>query len=436
VAQGSVASLLEWARSSFGAALDRVWATTSFTFDVSVFELLAPLVHGGCVYLLDDLLAFANGARSTELPALISGVPSVLGTLLDQGALPAAVSTIILAGEAFPAHLLEALRVARPDCQIANIYGPTEITVYATAWYAGNGVVETVPIGRPIWNTQVYVLDAGLQPAPVGVPGELYIAGAGLARGYLKRAGLTAERFVANPFSPGERMYRSGDLARWRADGQLEYLGRVDQQVKVRGFRIELGEIEAALARHPGVAQAAVIAREDSPGEKRLVCYVVGSGGVAPEAGQLRTYLQKNLPEYMVPAAFVMLEALPLTPNGKLNRKGLPAPEGRTELGAYMAPRTPTEEALAEIWAEILKLERVGIEENFFELGGHSLLAMRVVVRIREVLKAEVPVRTLFEVPRVRELGKIIEAIRLATYRPSSPAMGDAIGEEQEEGIV
>jgi len=231
-------------------------------------------------------------------------------------------------------------------------------------------------------------------------------------------------------------MYRSGDLARRRADGAIEYLGRVDNQVKIRGFRIELGEIEAALVAHPWVEQAVVMAREDNPGEKRLVGYVVRSSDVAFEAGELRTHLKHNLPEYMVPAEFVTLEAMPLTPNGKINRKALPAPEGRPEIGAYVAPRTPTEEALVAIWEEVLKLNQIGIDDSFFELGGHSLLATRMAARLREVLKVEVSVRTLFEAPSVRELGKIIEAVDLTTNRLSAPATGEVIGEEREKGII
>ena len=257
---------------------------------------------------------------------------------------------------------------------------------------------------------------------PVGVPGELHLGGIGLARGYLQRPELTAERFLPHPFSelPGERLYRTGDLARYRPDGNIEFLGRLDHQVKVRGFRIELGEIEAVLGRHPGVQEAVVLAREDSPGEKRLVAYVVAQEGPAPSGSELRGFLQERLPEYMVPSAFVGLPALPLTPNGKVDRKALPAPEGRGMEEGYVPPGTPTEELLAGIWAEVLRQERVGRQDNFFALGGHSLVAIQVVSRVRDTFGVELPVRCVFESPTVAELSAAVEAAR-GEQRPALP---------------
>ncbi|HST60773.1 MAG TPA: phosphopantetheine-binding protein, partial [Longimicrobium sp.] len=261
-----------------------------------------------------------------------------------------------------------------------------------------------VPIGRPVANTHVYVVDAGLRLQPAGVPGELLIGGAGVTRGYLDRPGLTADRFVPDAFSatPGARLYRTGDRARWRPDGTLAYLGRIDQQVKIRGFRIEPGEIESVLRRHPGVAECAVVAHANG-GDTRLVAYVVG----AADADALRAHLHGAVPDYMVPSAFMALDALPLTPNGKLDRKALPAPEYAAARG-YVAPRTPLEEVLAELWGEVLNLEEVGVESSFFELGGHSLLVMRAVSRIREVLGVELPLRVFFDQGTVAGLSALL----------------------------
>jgi thioesterase domain-containing protein/acyl carrier protein len=403
VPHAGVVDLIGWAQNWLGTALEQVCATTSLAFDVSVFEIMAPLGQGGCVHLFDDVLALAANADRIDQPVLISGVPSALAAVIEQGALPAHPTTIVLAGEALPGHLVQAISAVRPGCRVANIYGPTEVTVYATAWAVTDGDGASVPIGQPIWNTQAYVLDSGLRPVPAGVVGDLYLAGSGLARGYLGRPALSAERFVANPFGPaGSRMYRTGDLVRWRADGSLDFLGRSDHQVKIRGYRIELGEIEAALMADPSVAQAVVVAREDKPGEKRLVGYVVARDGGCDPAALRRAVADAGLPDYMVPAAVVPLEALPLTATGKLDRKALPAPEFTS--ASLRAPRTPQEEILAALFAELLGLERVGIDDSFFDLGGHSLLATRLINRIRSTLGTELPMRAIFEAPTVAGL--------------------------------
>jgi acyl carrier protein len=284
--------------------------------------------------------------------------------------------------------------------------------------------VTVVPIGRPVWNTALYVLDAGLRPVPVGTPGELYIGGVQVARGYQGRAAMTAERFVPDPFSlqGGARLYRTGDRARWRADGAIEYLGRLDFQVKVRGFRIELGEIESVLRRHQSVADCVVMARAETD-ETRLVAYIVGEA----EAEALRAHVRRSLPEYMVPSAFVPMDALPLTPNGKLDRRALPAPELASAKEKYVAPRTPVEEVLAGIWAEVLRLERVGVEDSFFDLGGHSLLATRVVSRVRDAFAIELPLRALFERPTVAVLAPQVESLVLE--RVEEPELAHALDE-------
>ncbi|HEX8934355.1 MAG TPA: amino acid adenylation domain-containing protein, partial [Pseudonocardiaceae bacterium] len=387
VAHQSVADLVGWAAAEFGVSgLAHVVASTSLTFDVSVFEIICPLLVGGSIELVRDVLVLGEpGAQ--RVASLVSGVPSALSQGLAHGGGVVRAESVVLAGEALSARVARRIQAATSCRRIANIYGPTEATVYAAAWYSEDEVQgdQAPPIGRPIANTRVFVLDAWLRPVPVGVVGELYIAGAGLARGYLNRPGLTAGRFVACPFgAPGQRMYRTGDLVRWNADGELEYLGRVDDQVKVRGFRIELGEIEAALATHPGIDQVVVTAREDQPGTKRLVAYLVAVGQEGPSAAELRTHVGRVLPDYMVPALFVTLDELPLNANGKLDRKALPAPDQPlTPIAGYVAPRTDTEQILAGIWAQVLGVDRVGVEDNFFELGGDSILSIQVVSRAR-----------------------------------------------------
>ncbi|MFH8295447.1 amino acid adenylation domain-containing protein [Streptomyces sp. NPDC018059] len=404
----SVAALLGWAAAEFGGEnFRRVLASTSFNFDVSVFELFGPLVSGGSVEVVGDLLALADADTSIGDVSLVSGVPSAFAQMVASGEIQARPRTVVLAGEALTADAVAGIRTAIPGARVANIYGPTEATVYTTAWFADTDVDGAVPIGRPISNVRVYVLDGTLSPVPAGVAGELYIAGAGLARGYLGRPGLTGERFVADPFaSDGGRLYRTGDVVRWSQDGQIAYLGRADEQVKVRGFRIELGEVQSAVAAHPEVTQAVVIAREDAPGDKRLVAYVVPVDGVS--AGELpyrvHEFVSDRLPSYMVPSAVVVLTALPLNVNGKLDRKALPAPDYSPGTSAGRGPSSLREELLCGVFAQVLGLPEVGVDDDFFALGGHSLLAVRLISRVRTVLGVEVPLRALFETPTVAGL--------------------------------
>ncbi|MET0398462.1 MAG: condensation domain-containing protein, partial [Longimicrobiaceae bacterium] len=361
-------------------------------------------------------------------------VPSLLHALLDAhpdlaGRCPR-LRLVVTSGEALPPELARRFAEALPGATLLNLYGSSEVAADSTHHALGAGTAageERVPIGRPIWNTRVYVADAAMQPLPAGAAGELYVAGHGLARGYMGNPAATAERFVPDPFAqaPGERMYRTGDRARWTAGGELEYLGRADQQVKVRGFRIELGEVEAALRSHPAVREAAVTVRTDARGERRIVGYVAPEEeGAAPSSAELRAHLAARLPEHMVPSALVALDRLPLTPSGKTDRRALPAPEwGAEGASAYRAPRTATEEVLAGIWAEMLGAERVGVEDNFFERGGHSLLATQMVSRVRQALGVEVPLKTVFEAPTVAALAGRVEALRSAGASPAPPVV-------------
>ncbi|HLX50896.1 MAG TPA: amino acid adenylation domain-containing protein, partial [Streptosporangiaceae bacterium] len=395
VEHAGVVSLACWAAAAFPAAeLSRVLASTSLSFDVSVFEIFGTLTAGGCLEMVPNLLALAE--RGTAGPwrgSLISAVPSALAQVLATPGVRAQAAVVALCGEALTGQVVTAIRAAVPGVRIENIYGPAEATVYATTYTVpGDSQAAAPPIGRPIWNTRVFVLDERLGLVPPGVAGELYMAGAGLARGYLGRPGLTAERFVANPFGgPGERMYRTGDLARWTAAGELEYLARSDDQVKVRGFRIELGEVETVLAGLDGVDQAAVAVREDQPGDKRLAGYVVPATGAVLEAASLREACARVLPGYMVPSAIMILPALPLNANGKLDRRALPAPEYAPTTG--QAPATAREQVLCEIFAQVLGLDRVGVEDSFFDLGGHSLLAAVLVARMVKRLGVKISLR-------------------------------------------
>ncbi|MET0398153.1 MAG: condensation domain-containing protein, partial [Longimicrobiaceae bacterium] len=366
--------------------------------------------------------AYLSELIEREAVTTLHFVPPMLAAFLEAGE-PARCGTlrrVVCSGEALPYELTERFREALPDVELHNLYGPTEAAVDVTYWAAEPRERRVVPIGRPVANTRLYVLDGAGEPVPVGVPGELFLGGVQVGRGYLGRPALTATRFVPDAFSAegGARLYRTGDRARWTAAGEVEYLGRLDFQVKVRGFRIELGEIESALLEQAGVRECVVLVREDAPGDRRLVAYVVGE----VEAAELRARLHERLPEYMVPSAFVALESVPLTANGKVDRRALPAPERGEDESRYVAPRTAAEEVLAGIWSEMLGMERVGAEDGFFELGGHSLLATQVVSRARQAFGVEVPLRALFEARTVAGLAGRIEALR-STGALTAPPM-------------
>jgi acyl carrier protein len=324
----------------------------------------------------------------------------------------ASVKHLLVGGDAVDPHAVrEVLRAGGP-ARLLNAYGPTETTTFATSQevQAVPEGVTTIPIGRPIGHTRVYVLDERFNLVPVGVAGELFIGGAGLAWGYWNRPDLTAAQFVPDPFGipPGGRLYRTGDRVRWRADGVLEFLGRLDEQIKIRGFRIELGEIEVVIAEYPGVDAAVVLAQRDAADETRLIAYVVGNASLQDE--ELRRFLATRLPAYMIPFEFVQLYALPLTPNGKVDRNALRAIDSlpTRRQAAYVPPRTPLEERLAAVWADVMKLERVGVNDDFFALGGHSLLAMQLVSRLHRALGVELPVRALFEAPTIAALAEML----------------------------
>ncbi|MGK7878448.1 MAG: amino acid adenylation domain-containing protein, partial [Xenococcaceae cyanobacterium] len=412
---------------------DILLAITSLSFDIAALELFLPISMGARIVLVSREVASDGSqllARLTSSGATVmQGTPATWCMLLAAGSKDSYPLKILCGGEALPREL--ASQLLERGSSLWNLYGPTETTIWSTAYKVNASRlvtrIENAPecIGRPIANTQVYILDQHLQPVPIGVPGELYIGGDGLARGYLNRPELTAEKFISNPFSdePGSHLYKTGDLARYLPDGNIEFLGRIDNQVKIRGFRIELGEIEAVLTQHSEVQQAVVIVREDEHGNKHLVAYVVPNNQFlipSPESqipSQLCHFLKQKLPDYMIPSAYILLDTLLLTPNGKIDRCALPEPDPlRLNLeSAFVAPSTSVEQQIADIWTQFLKLDTVGIHDNFFELGGHSLLATQIISRLRQAFGRELPLKILFEAPTVSELSDRIETIRWAS---------------------
>jgi len=437
--------MLRWGVEYFGLGeRTKALQNLSYCFDFGVFEILTTVVCGGTLHFTGEggARGLAGGAARVGEEGIntIHTTPSYVRELIALGADLGALEILHLGGEPLtPATADYIFEAVGPGCVVYNGYGPTEATVNCSIFRLGTRrerrdvAAATIPIGRVTANNELYVLDRAGQPAPVGVAGELHVGGVGLASGYLNRAGLTAERFVPHPFAsePGARLYRTGDLVRYLPGGEIEFLGRLDHQVKVRGYRIELGEIEAALSSHPSVREAVVAARETAAGARRLVAYVVGRPGESPTVGELRGFLKGKLPDYMVPSAFMTLESLPLTPSGKVDRKALPAPDqSRPELEeAFVEPRTPVEEVIAGVCGEVLGLTRVGARDDLFDLGCHSLLATRIVARLRETFHAELPLHTIFESPTVAQLAEHVESARkvegVAELPPLVPAPRD-----------
>ena len=441
------ANLVDWINQTFGVgAEDRGLFVTSLAFDLSVYDIFGLLAVGGTVHVAtgeeladpDRLVALLRGGGITlwdSAPAALVRLAPLFPAQADKGSL---LRLVMLSGDWIPVTMPDRVRGSFPRAKVMALGGATEATVWSN-WYPV-GVVDprwpSIPYGRPISNAHYHVLDAGFSPCPIGVAGDLYIGGDVLCAGYT-RADLTAAAFLPDPFGaisrPGMRIYRTGDRARYGTDGNLEFLGRLDQQVKVRGYRIELGEIEVALARLAGVREAVVLAREDEPGDKRLVAYVVPLADAVLSAGELREGLRGGLPEYMVPSAFVLLEALPVTANGKLDRRALPAPVWGAEGGEFELPRTPVETALAEIWAEILGVSPIGREDDFFDLGGHSLLATQMVSRVRETFGVELALRTLFERPTLADLSEAL-AEAVSERAVEEPASGPVLRRVERTG--
>ncbi|WP_236313809.1 amino acid adenylation domain-containing protein, partial [Pseudomonas lactis] len=407
-----VVNRLLWMQDAYGLkAHDAVLQKTPFSFDVSVWEFFWPLFTGARLVMARPEghkdPAYLCEVIAAEHITTLHFVPSMLDVFLAHGDISQAVGLVrvMCSGEALPGSLVRRFKQQLPGIGLYNLYGPTEAAVDVTAWNCARPEVpDNPPIGKPIANTRLYVLDGQLQPVPLGVAGELFIAGVQVARGYLNRPELTAERFLDDPFTPG-RMYRTGDLGRYLPDGTLEYLGRNDDQVKIRGLRIELGEIQARLIEHPAVKDAVVVARD-----QRLVAYYTG---VPTDIDSLRAQLLQHLPDFMVPALFMHLDAWPLSPNGKLDRKALPAPGmDALQVREYAAPEGDTEVLMAQLWAELLKVERVGRHDNFFELGGHSLLAVSLIGRLRQE-GMEADVRGLFEQPTLAGYAAMTERMEI-----------------------
>jgi amino acid adenylation domain-containing protein len=412
----SAVALLAWSRRTWTAEeCAVVLGSTSVCFDMHVFEVFHTLAVGGKIVMAENALTLPELPARDEV-TLINTVPSAAAELLRAGGVPRSVRTVNLGGEPLKGSLVRGLYALGHVQRVFNLYGPTEDTTYSTALLVPRDAAREPTVGRAVTGTRIHLLDEGLRPVPEGEAGEVYLSGAGLARGYLGRPAMTAEKYLPCPFGePGGRMYRVGDLGRILPDGELDCLGRIDHQVKVRGFRVELGEVEAVLLAHPAIQDAVVVAREDATGDRRLTAYLVGEGVDAQGA---RAWVAERLPYYMVPSAVVPLEAFPRLPNGKVDRVALPVPDFAAGEAGYVAPRTPAEARLAEVWAEVLGVERVGAEDSFFDLGGHSLRAAQVITRVRDGFGVELPLSALFESPTVAALAARVEAAERSAGLP------------------
>jgi amino acid adenylation domain-containing protein len=419
----SVTALSKWAGQYFEAEkLDGILGATSLCFDLSVFELLVPLSLGGKVVIAENSLTLADLLGRSEV-TLVNTVPSVMTELIRSSTLPESVRTVNLAGEQLPKELVEELYRLENIEEVINLYGPSEDTTYSTCAILNRGDQRLPGIGQPIAETQVYILDDWLRPAPVGVKGEIYIGGVGQARGYLKRPALTAEFFIPDPFCEveGRRLYKTGDLARYRPDGDIEFLGRKDHQVKIRGFRIELGEIEAALRENPDVIEAIVAPHKSKAGYLQLVAYILWNDGSPANVSELKDATRKKLPDYMIPTAYVTLEDIPLTSSGKIDRRALPPPDkAHVNSRDLILPRDSVELRLVQIWEEVLSIQPIGLEDNFFELGGHSLIAVQLIIRIQQEFEEKLPLAALFQRPTVESLASLI---RQKTNKAPTPSL-------------
>ena len=420
----SPVALVYWAKERFSPQeFSGVLASTSICFDLSIFEIFVTLGFGGSIIMMENALELPESLHRDKV-TLINTVPSIISELIKVNSIPQSVKIVTLAGEPLTVNIVHQLYKIDTIEKVYNLYGPSEDTTYSTCELISKEITDNPSIGRPITNTKIYILDKHFNPVPCGVSGELYIGGDGLARGYFNRPELTKQKFIDSPFEHGQKLYRTGDLASYRKDGKIDFLGRIDNQVKIRGFRIELGEIEAVLNNYVYIKEAKVTSKKDKQGCQQLVAYIILDNKqilCQKISQEIREYLQHKLPAYMIPYVFVPLEYFPLTPNGKINYSAFPEPDVSTFQSNYIAPRTPTEEIIANIWVQVLDIKNVGINDNFFEVGGHSLLGTQIISRIRDSLNIEIPLKLFFDFPTIAKLAEHIESRKSLNISGLSP---------------